>query len=735
MRFGSPYPWWLVVVLIAVAAVATYRTYARPVIPLSLRRRGLLMGVRLAVLLTLLLFLAQPVRLEPVAATRPIVPVLLDRSRSMAVADVDGGRRIEAAVALIRDRISPALGDAFRVELWGFGEAFEPLELATVRPEDRRSDLTGALDEVQTHYAAQPVAGIVVVSDGGDTGGEPTHVAGPPVFTVGVGAPTVLRDREVLELTAGQATVAESVVDLSFSTAAHGFDQEPVTARVFEDGQPIRVLQVTPSRDGAVVRTTVPVSPKPQGATLYTVEISVDPTELVSENNSRSVLVQPPGRPRRVLLVEGAPGYEHSFLKRVLHDDAGIVVDAVIDKGQNDLGERTFYIQGVAERSRALSTGYPTTREALFRYDAVILANVEAALLRPPQLEMTVAFVSERGGGLLVMGARSFEGGGLRQTAIAALLPLALSDRDGAGVFPGSTLVGTPPRIAVTPDGARHPIMRLGDSLRATRRAWTSAPALGGIIPMGLPRRGATVLATAGDEGTAARPAIAVQRFGRGRTMVFAGEASWRWKMLLPSDDQTYERFWRQAARWLGAEAPERVTLRIDGGRAEGDPLDIDVVVADETFAPVTDAAVRVLVRDPNGDEREVSGSPVAGEPGRYVARLTPQRRGVHELTAVADDDTQQLGTATVAVLVGGADLELTDPRRHDPLLQRVAQMSGGQAVDADGIDALVGALLAGAGRSSPPAVHDLWDTVWGFFLVAGLLSVEWGLRRQWGLR
>ena len=120
MRFASPFSWWLTLALVTAAAIVAYRAYARPVIPLSVRRRGVLMGLRLSVFLILLLFLAQPVRLVPAASTRTVVPVLLDQSRSMGIADAEGGSRLDAAVTLIRDRISPALGEDFQVELWGF---------------------------------------------------------------------------------------------------------------------------------------------------------------------------------------------------------------------------------------------------------------------------------------------------------------------------------------------------------------------------------------------------------------------------------------------------------------------------------------------------------------------------------------------------------------------------------------------------------------------------------------
>jgi len=732
MRFASPVSWWWVVALTALAAVVAYRAYARPSLPLSVPRRGVLMGLRLATFLLLLLFVAQPVRMEPAAASQMVVPVLLDQSRSMAVADVDGATRLEAAVALIQDRIRPTLGSDFQVELWGFGETLAPLNLTTVRAEARRSDLAGALDAVQGHYADRAVAAVVVVSDGGDTGvAEPVRSIAAPVFTVGVGAPAVVRDREVLDVTAGPPVVAESVVELSLSAVGHGFGLDPFEVRVLEDGRPLRVVRLAPPTDGAVVREVVSVSPKPETPTLYTVEIPVAPGELVPENNVRSVLVQSPVRPRRVLLVEGAPGYEHSFLKRALQDDPGILVDAVVEKGQNDRGERTFYVQSDAERGRALASGYPMSREALFAYDAVILANIDAALLRPSQIEMTVAFVAQRGGGLLVMGARSFEGRALEDSPLAPLLPLTLTARRGSGFRE----LDEPRRIALTTDGDVHPIMRLGDAVSDTRTRWSDMPTLGNVIPLGAPRPGAAVLATATGATDGAPPLVAVQRFGRGRTMLFAGEASWRWKMLRPASDQTYDLFWRQGVRWLSADAPAPVTLRVEGGRVEGDPLRVDVMVADASFEPVRDAEVRVRVTDPSGETRELPATLAPEGTGHYVAEMEPIRRGVHQVTALAERATRELGRDELAVLVGGADLELTDPRRQDALLRRVAEAADGALLDAAGIDGLASTLRERTDQVAGATARDLWHSLWGFLLVVGLLSGEWILRRRWGFR
>ena len=46
-------------------------------------------------------------------------------------------------------------------------------------------------------------------------------------------------------------------------------------------------------------------------------EIPPEQTEAVVDNNVRSVLVNPTGRARRVLVLAGAPGYEFTFLVKL----------------------------------------------------------------------------------------------------------------------------------------------------------------------------------------------------------------------------------------------------------------------------------------------------------------------------------------------------------------------------------------------------------------------------------
>src|SRR5690606_12600276 len=152
--------------------------------------------------------------------------------------------------------------------------------------------------------------------------------------------------------------------------------------------------------------------------------------------------------------------------------------------------------------------------------------------------DLAEQFVARRGGGLLVLGARSFAENGLRGTALEAALPVAVTDRGDPAMAGGSRDTN---QLTLTADGLLHPIMRLAPEGDATRARWNRVPELSSTAGLGRARPGAVVLATAGGAGGLGRPLVAVQRYGEGRSMIFGGEAAWRWRMLLPADDGTYD--------------------------------------------------------------------------------------------------------------------------------------------------------------------------------------------------
>lgn len=733
MTLSTSPAWWawgaIALAILGLAWLAYRR--ARPA--LASWQHLALVALRATTLAAIVLVLLRPVRIEPRPESGGLVPVLVDASASMSL--TDGGQRSRADLALeiVRSRVVPALQPHTVPQVYTFGERLAPLDpdATTIAAVARASRLGEALGELRDRLAGRRLAGVVVVSDGAVEVDAAATAAAAPVIAIPVGADALANDREVYGVSIGDARVQASLVDVTALVVVRGPSREPFDVTLSQNAQPVGVRRVTPSPDGAAARVVFRVAPARETATLYTVAAAAADGEWTTANNRQSVLAPPAGPQRRVLLVEGAPGHEHSFLKRSLEDDPGLTVDAIVRKGENDRGEATFYVQAAADRAPSLLTGFPATRAALFAYDAVLLANVDAAMLPASSLGLIAEFVAERGGGLVVLGARSFDAGGLARTLLSPLLPVEPGDRAGGAVRVARG-PREPYRVALTEDGDRHPVMRLRATASETRVAWDAVPALASTAALGDPRPGASVLALTSSPGGVPRPLVAVQRYGRGRVLQFGGEASWRWRMMLASDDATYDTFWRQAIRWTGADAvgPVSVTATTAGGHR----VRVVADVRDADFAPATDAQVRLRVADPAGRDADLAASRDQTT-GLVSATFDAAVSGVHRVSVEARRGATPLGSGDAWVLVGGADTEFVDPRRVPDALRALATATGGRLAEPEGAADAVRRL--GAAGTSPGELvqREAWHSPWTWLGVVLLLGAEWTLRRRWGLR
>lgn len=737
IRFAYAPPAWAWVlggVVLLLLAVGAYR-HARGT--LSTPRWSALVVLRLLVLAAVALILLRPVRLEPApAATGRAVALVLDDSRSMRLPDAQGVEtRLQRVRQLVAGRLRPLLQGDFDLRLFAASDIVREIPSEEALTGDGRgSDLGGAVTAMAERAAAGEFVGMVLVSDGAASTALPPTVGTLPVFTLGVGASGGVVDREVRDVTVSDVSVVDSFAEVAASVVSHGA-REVVDVRLLENGRPLEVRQVRLPGNSQQVRERFRVAPSRTAATVYSVEVAEGSGELTPVNNRGTVFVPPPGAPHAVLILEGAPGFEHSFLTRTLGRDTGLDVDVVVRKGRNEQGGPTYYVQGAASRTGALVDGFPRTRDELFRYQAVVLGNIEADQLSREQLQMLLAFVEQRGGGLAIIGARSFGERGITTTDLGRVLPVEA--RGGGAVnaaAAASSREGT--RIDLTTAGQQHPVMQLEPVAGAAGASpWSGLPSLAAAAAVGPSRPGAEILAMVSGPAGEPQPLVAVQRAGRGRTFVFTGEGAWRWRMGLASNNRAYETFWRQALRWLAVQAPPPVEVSV-APPPLGTTVPVSVRVVSAAYEPVSDAGVTVRVEEPGGASRTITAALDGSEPGLYRAGLTTLSPGVHRLDVEAMRGGRSLGRTSVQVFAGGADPELVDPRRNEALLRRLAEGSGGELLDAERLDALPGLIRKAAASPTARLIErDVWHNGWSFVIICALLGTEWALRRRWGLR
>jgi len=485
---------------------------------------------------------------------------------------------------------------------------------------------------------------------------------------------------------------------------------------VEENGRILATRRFAMPGDGQAATVSIPVPLAEAGARQLTVRLPGLAGETVTRNNSRETLVAVRDRDERILYYEGEPRFEFAFMRRAVAADTNLTV-----VGLERTAEGKFLRLGV-EDSLDLASGFPRTREELFKYRALVLGSVEAAAFTAEQLRMIAEFAGTRGGGLLLLGGRrAFGEGSWHDTPLEDVSPLMLDQPRDTSYF---RVLAVQPSAA----GRDHPVTQL---------AWDSLPPVTSVNRVGALKPGATSLLAGKDTvGRGDQPVLAFQRYGRGRVIALPVQDTWHWQMAaqIAVDDQKYETFWRQLLRWLADESPDRleVTAQVED-LAPGEPVTLDAELRDKTWQPVNDGTVIAKVTDPAGVVTEVPLDWVIGADGRYRGAFTARTAGEYRIEATAEgSDTLQAEPAFVRA--GEVSREFFGAGQRAPLLKRIAEETGGKYYTMANAAALPKDIVYTQRGITATEQLDLWDMPIVFFLLAGLLASEWGLRRARGM-
>jgi uncharacterized membrane protein len=480
--------------------------------------------------------------------------------------------------------------------------------------------------------------------------------------------------------------------------------------------------------------------------------------EITDANNHRTVVVDRGGGPYHVLYITGRPNWEFKFLRRALSTDEQVRFVGLIriakrepkfawrgrrgnsnnplfrgfDKTQSEDAEKfdqPVLIRLGTEDAKELQDGFPKTAEELFAYHALIIDDLEAKFFTHDQQRLIQQFVSERGGGLLMLGGQeSFQAGGYAQTPLAEALPVYL---DRAGKLASDT----PRRLKLSREGWLEPWLRLRSDETSERDRLQRMPGFRVLNAVRSEKPGARiVLEAVGPEGRF--PALVTQSYGSGQSAALLIGDVWRWGIGNPNDRKDRGKFWRQMMRWLVANVPGRVTVHSEPAADHGAGVfRLRVTVRDVAYLPMDNAMVKVRVTNPKGKPVELTARPVEGRSGLYEAMYLSQDSGGYLAEATAIAGTQQpIGTAATGWSIDAETEEHRTVHADRSLLQRIASATGGQMVEIDDLDDLPETLAHIEVPVEEPTITSLWHTPLVFFFAIALLLGEWTLRRWRGL-
>lgn len=466
------------------------------------------------------------------------------------------------------------------------------------------------------------------------------------------------------------------------------------------------------------------------------------------ENNSRPVVVSVSPDKAKVLLVDGEVRWEFHYLHTALMRDETMDTSSVVfDQPRLNL------VDEAGTRKMGLpDLSLPKEPEALLNYDCIILGDIAPEQLPKAERERLEQYVSERGGTLVLLaGKRSMPSDFAKPgDPMAKLLPIRdpKPNRNDAGF-----------KFALTAEGAQTSFLRLDPNPGLSAEIWANLPPHFWATT-GQAKEGATTLASiAPPAGLTDAKAlreweqnnglIVRQNYGFGKVVYVAIDSTWRWRFK--KGDTYNHRFWSQIIRWA---ASDRALIAGNefvrfGAREPVYRADQEVEVVARFSDKVTNlkkdtiAGARLLHKPKNGPETAVGLMPLRPHPvipREFTGSQGNLPPGDYDIELVIPDLEDKLNgpdgkklRAHVQVLPAETG-ELIDLGTNWPLMEDIANRTGGKVFPAAQASELVDLLIARSATREFTTEQKVWQSWWTLIVLIGLLTAEWLIRKWAGL-
>ena len=792
LKWESEFAGWMLLGFALTALAWVTLTYRRE--RTSPGRRVALAVVRCGVIGLVVAMLCRPsLVLQRNRVESSHVAVLVDTSTSMAMRDsytdeavaatiargagLDAGADLHAhsrlellQAAVARDEAAALvrLLEHNAIQLYTFSGELEPRSysdspatltplveaIRSVKADGMSTDLAQAIRQVIDKAQGRRLAAVILASDGRST--QPTSLkdaldlaAGRqiPIFPLRIGSPDPVRDIEVGPVRAQDGVFVNDIMAIEVQLSFRGLSEStPVDIALVDERNGATVARQTVAIGPTPGSATVELRTKPThgGATRYRVEATALAGETNTQNNAERVDVVVLEGGLRILYVEGYPRYEYRYLKNALVREQTMEISGLLIEA-----DEQFIQEGTNPIRR-----FPDTPEELNRYDVVLFGDVDprGGWLTTAQMNMLLDFVGNEGGGFgLIAGERAsphrYVG-----TPLEKLIPVFI-DSAFLGRYDAPLVAGYRPRL--TAEGQRSRVFRFAADRAANLTLFDSLPELYWVARTLGPKPGAAVWADHPTMRTAtgAMPVVVSGRYGAGKLFFQATDDTWRWRRH--NGELLHDSYWVQVARELMRDArasqDRRYVLRTDRRTyAYGEPVRIQVEFFDAQLLSEQHDTLPMTLTEfgATGDrEREPLGN---GDVPSLAARFDLHRSGPQSslfegtwiaphpggFSVEAADIASGPGerSASVLIRVERPDLESRRPEADHEVLERVAAATGGRVLELDQLEGDFSTIRDRSVQIPDDVIETLWDSKLVLVLFTLMITMEWGLRKAFGL-
>jgi len=652
---------------------------------------------------------------------RPRFIVIADTSASMGLSPkADIPTRWSVVQQVLKQRWTSILPAKAQVDAYTFdntiGAKVGLRDLGGVQPTGDGTRLRDAMQQITDRYRGQPLAGVLLLSDGNDTretGSEWT--AGPwpaPIYSVRLEPPNSweeIPDVRVIRVDTPRRVVAGWQSELTAVIGANGTKGAPFNVQLYENDKLLQEVPLQIPAEGGSREVKFELEHPVIGTFTYKVKVPPLPKQVDNTSNEFSVAVDVTDSRNRVLYVEGVPRFEFKFLRRALEKSREVTPIILLQGPDGKL----------MSVGHAGSVNLTMAHDQLAQFKIAILGNMDGATLGQERAQSLVKFVDEGGSLILLGGDDGWSERGFAATPLKTLLPIqrdwSVPSREGNF------------NAILTREGAAHP------ALQSLVKQWTKAMPVLSIYPGSTPTAGATIVMKADNE-----PLIVTQRFGQGKVAAILSNSLWRWQMQ-PGQKDEYLTFWEGLIQWLMPTASKVDMFNLDlSADVEqlflGDSLNLTARAGGSKATAGANIPVTIEIQTPDGRKipYPMQAAAAAAQTGAvYSATYKADAGGMCTAIASATVDGQKITSPPFSFYVKPFSPENAPRPQAVEVLRQLAKSSDGQFCEQDQLDEVLSALDVKSSQEERVSFNSLWNTP---FIIGGLmllLSADWILRKQ----
>ncbi len=620
----------------------------------------------------------------------PIVIAAWDNSGSV-VADADSAT-IAQSVNEIKELVTSELGDQYTVVNYTFGQDTK-LD-GDLNFSEKKSDYSQLLTTISNNHFNENIGAVLIAGDGiYNQGINPVNMTDEityPVYTVGMGDTTVVADARIQDVKVNRTSFSGNRFPVEIDTRFSKLAGQPLKLSVFQDDEKLAETVITPPNNDYFFSHQFILDSGDPGLKHFTATIETTENERNTENNSAGFVVNVLENKQKILILSDGPHPDNGAIKSTLEQ------------------QQSYEVSIFSEEP------YPAN---LSDFNLVVLNQLPSSGIS--MADIINESRNNRVPLLFIVGNKTF-------------LPQLNTLATGVEIEP---MAGSPEEAQAIVNPA-YGTFTLTKNFRDVVLRFP--PLFVPFANYSLESGFTPLLYQKLKNIETSKPLIATGTLNGRKTGYIFGEGIWRWRLYNYYFNQTHDEFnelVNQLVQYLALrENEDNFMIDFQPVYAEIDDIVLKAEVYNDAFERITTDEVNIDIVNDEGEEFHFTFD-VQGDSYTLNAGKLPVGNYSFTSEVTVGNETY---TETGSFAVTAVNLENIVTRANHRMLYQLASQSGGNFFLPGQANQLVDN-IENSNQFKPVSyfqemVNELLNLHWLFFVFLLLLSVEWFLRKYWGI-